>query len=156
MENCSAKIVFNPQRIRQDGTVLLYLRVIVAGKKKDIDLKLYWPLDRFDKKNRRCLPISKSDEKYKDHNIILSDAEARATEIFVQYRLRRISLTIETFIKDYRSNLNRDDIFTYYETKMRQRYKEGEITYESMKDHMVTLNHLTNWKKTLLFSELNN
>src|SRR5690606_26247778 len=120
------------------------------------DLKLYWPLDRFDKKNRRCLPVSKSDEKYKDHNIILSDAEARATEIFVQYRLRRISLTIETFLKDYRSNLNRDDIFTYYETKMRQRYKEGEITFESMKDHMVTLNHLTTWKKTFLFSELNN
>ncbi len=155
MVNCSAKIVFNPQRVRQDGTVLLYLRVIVGGQKKDIDLKLYWPLDRFDKKNRRCLPISKADEQYKDYNILLSDAEAKATEVFVQYRLRRVPLSLETFLKEYHSNLSRDNFLQFFENKILQRYRDGEISELTKASHTGTLNHLKNWKKELLFSDLN-
>lgn len=156
MVNASAKITFNKQRIREDGTVLLYLRVIIDRKKKDIDLKLYWPKDRFDEKNGRCLPKKKGDETHKDFNVILADAEARATEIFVQYRLRRLGLSLSIFLKEYHSNLNRNDFIAYYETKMYQRLKDHEITPESVKTQTVTLNHLKNWKGTLLFHEINN
>jgi integrase len=154
MVNCSAKIVFNPQRVRQDGTVLLYLRVIIGGRKKDIDLKLYWPLDRFDKKNRRCLPLSKTDKHYSDNNIMLADAEARSTEIFVQYRLRRMALSLEIFLKEYHSKISRDSFIKYFENKILQRYREGEIADLTKASHLGTVNHLKNWKKELLFADL--
>lgn len=156
MVNASAKVVFNKQRIREDGTVLLYLRVIIDSQKKDIDLKLYWPVKRFDVKNCRCLPLKKDDETYKDYNVLLADAEARATEIFVQYRLRRLSLSLSIFLKEYQSNLNRNDFISYYETKMYQRMRQNEINHESVRTQLVTLNHLKNWKGTLLFHEINN
>lgn len=156
MVNASAKIVYNKQRIREDGTVLLYLRVIIDRQKKDIDLKLYWPKDRFDEKNGRCLPIKKGDENHKDYNVILADAEARATEIFVQYRLRRLGLSLSVFLKEYHSNLNRNDFIQYYENRMYQRLQEHEINDETVRTQLVTLHHLKNWKGTLLFHEINN
>lgn len=156
MVNSSAKIVFNPQRIREDGTVLLYLRVIIDSEKKDIDLKLYWPAKQFDKKNGRCQPRKKNDEMAYDYNVILSDAEARATEIFVQYRLRRLDLSLSIFLKEYYSNLNRNDFISYFEMKMHQRLQEGEINQVSVRTQTVTLNHLKAWKGTLFFHEFNN
>lgn len=155
MVNASAKIVFNKQRIRQDGTALLYLRVIIDREKKDIDLKLYWPADRFDQKNGRCLPKKKGDDSHGDINVILSDAEARATEIFVQYRLRRLGLSLSTFLKEYQSNLNRNDFISYFEQKIRQRCRDGEINEESVRTQMVAVHHLKNWKGQILFHELN-
>lgn len=156
MVNCSAKIVFNKQRIRQDGTVLLYLRVIIASEKKDMDLKIYWPVNRFDEKKGRCLALEKGCEKHKDVNIILADAEARAAEIFVQYRLRRLDLTLSIFLKEYFTNLNKNDFIAYFEQKMYERLRLGEINEESVRTQKVTLNHLKNWKGVLLFSDLNN
>nr|MBI1229140.1 hypothetical protein [Cytophagales bacterium] len=74
MVNCSAKVVYNKQRVREDGTVLLYLRVIVNRRKKDLDLKVYWELAKFDQKKQRCMPRHKSDTQAQDYNLILSDA----------------------------------------------------------------------------------
>lgn len=156
MVNASVKVVYNKQRIRKDGTARLYLRVIIEREKKDIDLKLYWPSNFFDEKKGRCQPSQKNDETCKDYNVILSDAEARATEVFVQYRLKRQNLSLDTFLKEYHSNLNRDDVFTYFETKLNHRYKSGEISYPSFKSQEYTLKHLRKWKSKLLFSELNN
>lgn len=156
MVNASVKVVFNKQRIKKDGTARLYLRVIIEREKKDIDLKLCWPHTLFDEKKGRCMPAQKNDETCKDYNVILSDAEARAAEVFVQYRLKRLFLSLDTFLKEYHSNLNKDDFFAYYETKMKQRYKSGEITHPTFEAHQFTLKRLRTWKSQLLFSELNN
>lgn len=156
MVNASVKVVFNKQRIRTDGTARLYLRVIIEREKKDIDLKLCWPSAHFDEKKGRCLPAQKNDETYKDFNVILSDAEARATEIFVQYRLKRLQISLDTFLKEYHSNLNRDDFFSYFEIKLNHRYKHGEITYETFKAQDYTLRQLRKWKSKLHFADLNN
>ena len=156
MNNCSARIVYNKQRVRADGTVLLYLRVIIDSKRKDIDLKVYWPAARFDVKNGRCLPMDKKCEKHKDLNVILSDAQAKAAEIFVQYRLRRLDLSLPIFLREYHSNVSRNDFLAYYEKRMLERCRLGEINDESVRTQTVTLNHLKAWKTTLLFSDLNN
>mgnify|MGYP005752134113 CR=1 FL=1 len=156
MVNASVKVVFNKQRIRKDGSARLYLRVIIEREKKDIDLKVCWSASHFDEIKGRCLPEKKNDEACKDLNVILSDAEAKATEVFVQYRLKRQYLSLETFLKEYHSNLNKDDFFSYFEAKLKFRYKTGEITYPTFLSQTYTLNHLRKWKSKLLFSELNN
>lgn len=156
MVNCSAKIVYNKQRIREDGTVLLYLRVIVDRVKKDLDLKIYWEVSRFDQKNRRCLPRSKSDDKARDYNLMLADAEAKANEIFVQYRLKRMDLTLAIFLKEYSSSLNKTNFLQYMEEKINLRYRQGDIEESSRNNHLSTVRKLKEWKKELAFSDLNN
>jgi len=154
MINCSAKIVFNPQRIRKDGTVLLYLRVIVDRKKKDIDLGIHWPKNRLDKKTGRCLPREKEDLLCEDYNLILKDADARATEIIVKYRLKRLDLTLDLFLKEYHCQISTEDFYLYYEKKANQRYRSGEIEESTRKNHLSTLRKLKLWKPNLSFADL--
>lgn len=156
MNNCSAKVTYNKQRVRGDGTVMLYLRVIIDCQRKDISLKIYWPVDRFDEKKGLCLAREKDCEKHKDVNVIMADAQAKAAEIFVQYRLKRMDLTLPVFLEEYKSNVSRNDFLTYYENRMLERCRLGEINEESVRTQRVTLNHLKAWKGTLLFSQLNN
>ncbi|AWW32457.1 hypothetical protein DN752_21180 [Echinicola strongylocentroti] len=156
MNNASSKIVCHPKRIRKDGTVLLYLRVIVDRRKKDIDLKLFWPIDLFDKKNGKCKPRHKGDQLCDDYNIMLRDAEAKATEVIVKYRLKRQPLTLDLFLKEYHNQLSTEDFYAYYEQKVMQRYKLAEIADLTKRNHITTLNKLKEWKPTLTFSELTN
>lgn len=156
MVNCSAKVVYNKQRVREDGTVLLYLRVIVNRRKKDLDLKVYWELAKFDQKKQRCMPRHKSDTQAQDYNLILSDAEAKANEIFVQYRLRRMDLSLEIFLKEFYSSLNKTDFLKYMEEKINLRYRQGDIEESSRNNHLASVRKLREWKPNLTFSELNN
>lgn len=156
MVNCSAKIIFNSQRIRKDGTVLLYMRVIVDRRRKDIDLKLYWPVDRFDRKKGRCLAMGKDDRDFTDRNLILAAEEAKANDIFVRHRLQGTVLSLDVFLKEYYSNLNRDSVIAYYRKKMEHRYRQGEINDQSKRNHTSTLHTLEAWNPHLLFSDLNN
>ena len=156
MVNCSAKVVYNKQRVREDGTVLLYLRVIVDRKKKDLDLKLYWELARFDLKNRRCLPRSKNDELAKDYNLLLSDAEAKANAVFVEYRLRRLELTLDVFLGEFTSSLNKSNFLQYMEEKINLRYRQGDIEESSRNNHLSSVRKIGQWKPDLTFAELNN
>jgi integrase len=139
-----------------DGTVLLYLRVIVDRRRKDIDLKLYWPVKRFDRDKGRCLSLSKDDTRYNDHNLILAAAEGKANDIFVRHRLQETVLSLPVFLKEYYSNLNRDSVIEYYRKKMLLRYRQGEINDQSKRNHTSTLNTLEAWNDHLLFSHLNN
>src|SRR5690606_20207878 len=61
----------------------------------------------------------------------------------------------ETFLKEYHSNLSRDNFLQFFENKILQRYRDGEISELTKASHTGTLNHLKNWKKELLFSDLN-
>src|SRR5690606_5735006 len=120
---------------------------------KDINLGIVWFPAYF--MDGECLSLSNSTDKaVADLNLIIGDAIARASEIFIQYRLRRKMLTINQFLLEFATNLNKDDFLAYMEFKMLQRLKEGEIELPTRINHQVTLNHLKNWRKTILFSEL--
>jgi integrase len=128
----------------------IYLRVIIHRKIQYINLDVSWYPSLF--LDGECRKFGKV--KPDDINLIISDALAKASEIFIQYRLRRIPLSMEAFLREFKTNLNKDDFLVYYKNKMMQRLKEGEIESSSRRSHEVTLNHLRNWKKVLLFSEL--
>jgi integrase/recombinase XerD len=146
----SASAYLNSKRVRKDGMAAIYLRVIIHRKIQYINLDVSWyPSLFFDGECRKFGKV-----KPDDINLIISDALAKASEIFIQYRLRRIPLSMEAFLREFKTNLNKDDFLVYYKNKMMQRLKEGEIESSSRRSHEVTLNHLRNWKKVLLFSEL--
>jgi integrase len=150
----SLKIILNSARKKKDGKAAIYLRVIIQRKSHKIPLKVDWYISHWDAKKQTCKPTQKDDQACNDTNLIIRDNLARATEILVQYRLRRLGLSLETFLKEFHSNLNKENFLVYMEQKMRERVKNGEIELSSKKNHMVTLNHLKKWKKELLFSQL--
>lgn len=154
MVKASSKIVYNKQRIRQDGSALLYLRVIINRQKKDIDLKIHWPVDRIDLDNGKLLPRQKDDQMCADYNLILRDADAKATEVIVKYRLKRLDLTLDLFLKEYHSQISTEDFYLYYEKKANQRYRAGEIEESTRDNHLSTLRKLKQWKPRLSFAEL--
>jgi integrase len=149
----SAKIFLNTDRIRKDGKASIYLRVIIDRVIKKINLDIAWYPEYF--QNEKCLPRDKKDKTYSDINLIIDDALAKSTEIFIQYRLRRKALLMSQFLVEFKTNLNKDDFLAFYEWKMLQRLKEGEIELSTRISHQVTLNHLRAWKSVILFSELN-
>lgn len=146
----SASAFLNSQRVRKDGMAAIYLRVIINRKIQYINLDIAWYPALF--VDGVCRKIGK--ERPDDLNLIIGDALAKASEIFIQYRLRRLPLSMDAFLREFKTNLNKDDFLAYYKTKMMQRLKEGEIECSSRRSHEVTLNHLKAWKKVLLFSEL--
>ncbi|WP_057935875.1 site-specific integrase [Algoriphagus resistens] len=154
MVKASSKIIYNPQRIRKDGTVLLYLRVIINREKKDIDLKILWPCERFDVKNQKCLPREKNDQLCEDYNLIIKNELAKATEIFVKFRLRRLDLTLDLFLREYHSQISTEDFYKYYKKKVNLRYRAGEIAEPTRNNHLGTLRKLKQWKPKLSFFEL--
>lgn len=148
----SIHAVLNLRRVRKDGRAAIYLRVVIDRRFKDIALELAWYPELW--KNESCQKRQTPDKEADDFNLIIQAAKARAHEVFVQYRLRNLHLSLDTFLKEYKSNLNRDDFLVYYRQKLLQRLKEKEITASSAKNHTVTLRYLERWRKSILFSEL--
>jgi integrase len=148
----SIQAVINSRRIKKNGTASIYLRIIINRQFKDLPLDLSWHVDLW--KNEKCQPTNKKCTVANDYNLIIDAAKSKAHEIFVQYRLRNLPLSLDVFMKEYRSNLNRDDFVVYYRQKMLQRLKEKEITESSVKSHKVTLKYLERWKKEFMFSGL--
>lgn len=154
MVNASTKIVYNKQRIRKDGTVLLYLRIIIDRQRKDIDLKIYWNAERFDDNKGVCLPNMPNDKTCSDYNIILRDAMAKATEVIVSYRLKRVDLSLDFFLKAFYEKKSMTDFLDYYEKKVNQRYRAGEIEESTRNNQMGTFRKLKEWKSNFLFSDM--
>lgn len=156
MINTSAAFVYNKQRIKMDGSVAIYLRIIIGTEKKDIPLKISWPLDKVDWKKGRCKPRDEEDSLSADYSLIMKDADAKATEIFIQYRLKRLELSMETFLKEYHSNISKESFIDYMEQKINNRVRTKEIEEISGKNHTSTLRKIKLWKPNLSFRDINN
>jgi site-specific recombinase XerC len=151
----SAKIKL-AKRPKVDGTAAIGLRVIINRKVKDIDLHISWPVKYFDKEKGVCKARTrKKDQECLDTNMIIGKAQAKANEIFMQYRLSGRNLTLELFLRDYHTEFNKQCFISFYEHRMLERLKNREIVEESKKQHNNTLNKLKDFTKgTLLFHQL--
>jgi integrase/recombinase XerD len=154
MVSASLKVVINSFRVKKSGRAGLYLQIIINRELKRIALQLDWYPEFWDSKKQLCKPRTKSDKDCDDHNLIIRDALARANEILVEYRLRRKSISTALLVKEFRSNLNKDDFLVFMEQKINERVKYREITLGTKKSHFVTLNHLKSWNKSFSFSDM--
>lgn len=153
MFSASLKIVLSP-RIKQDGFSVAMLRVIIERKTIYINLKCSAPVKEFVKESGEWMCKGPNKRKANDFNLICRDGMSRANEILVQYRLRRLGLSIEIFVKEFNTKNVRDDLLVYMRNKIKERLRNEEITLSTSKHHFGTVKHLENWKKTIGFSEL--
>lgn len=150
--SCSVKVRLDDY-VRQDGTCLIYIQVIIRRQTIKVQVDLRWPRDKFDPIDY-CKKRFKNDPDCNDYNIIIRDTVGKINEIFKYYRLTNTTLTKEIFEKEYYNPLSKTNFISYYEAKMDQRYKEDDITWRTYLNHKNTLNKLKLFKQHIAFSEL--
>lgn len=169
----SAKITVRPPA-RADGTTQVRMQVILDREVLPISLGITWPADLFDVKEAHCLtkrPVAERPAGYEqallaaktvfgpqwekraaDHNLLIRKALGRANEIFIQARLAGQHLTKDEFLREYRTTGSKADFLVYMETQIKDRFNQGIIKLNTIKNHNSTLNALREFKKKLPFT----
>src|SRR5436190_2302741 len=110
----SAKIKIDSKRPKKDKNAMIFLQVIINRQKAKIDLGISWPAVRFHPVDF-CKPRQKGDEDVEEYNVIIRNALSKANSIHKNSLIRESTLTLSSFLKDYKTNLNKNDFIKYYE-----------------------------------------
>jgi hypothetical protein len=150
----SAKIKIDTAYKRTDGTCAIFMQILIDRKKSRIQLGICWPPEKFSERDY-CKPRTRKDPDADEYNIIISNALAKANTIRKDYLLRGIHLTIETFLKEFRTDLNKNDFIQYFAQKSFERWNTGKITNETYEKEKGTLRKLQKFYTVLPFHEFN-
>ncbi len=151
----SARIKIDEQRPRKDGTAAIFLYVIINRLKKRIDLDISWPPTQFNQKDSCCKPRTRNDADYEQYNVVIDNARTKANDIRKQYLVKGLPLSLETFMKEYRSNLNKDNFIEYFRQKSFHRWNKQIISDETYEKEKGTIGRLENFCAVLPFHEFN-
>ncbi|MCR9064450.1 MAG: site-specific integrase [Cytophagales bacterium] len=151
----SAKLTYNKQRIKEDGTATLYITIVFERKKKPINLNFSWPVDKIDEENQVLLPRKRSDKECDDLNIFVKRELGKINEIFRTARLGSRKLTIDIILKEYENYASKDDFIAYAFTQIEERINTGIIRASTGKTHKNSIATLTAFKKKIPFSDIN-
>lgn len=150
----SAKIKIDNGRPKKDGTASIFMQVIIDRKKSRIDLGIAWPPHRFDEVNL-CRTRKRPDPDMDEYNVIINNARAKANTIHKTYLIRGIHINLEAFLREYRSNLNKNDFIEYYAQKSFHRWNKREISDQTYKNEKSSLVMLRSFATILPFHEFN-
>lgn len=138
----SCKIKIDSARPRRDGYAAVFMQVLVDRKKARIPLGIFWVPKRFDERIG-CKPRSKKDDDVDAYNVIIGNARTKANNIHKEYLMRGLTLTLDLFMREYNSNLNKHDFLEYFKQKSFERWSKEIISDLTYKKEMSTLNRLT-------------
>jgi integrase/recombinase XerD len=148
----SFKLKIDKSYVRKDGNSAVYFQVIINRKKDRIGLNISWPASKFSLVDG-CLPRSKDDQDAAVNNVVINDARNKANEIRKQYLLKGQFLTLEGFLREYKSDLNKNDFIAYMEKKSFNRWNERDISDETYSKEKVVLNHLKQFRDIIPFTD---
>lgn len=137
----SAKIKIDSNRPKKDKTSKIFLQVIINRKVAVIDLQISWPSEKFHPVDY-CKPRQRGDEDVQEYNVIIRNALSKANSIHKKALLRDLTLTRESFLRDYRSNINRSDFLKYIVDRSRWRLNKKIISDQTYKLEGTVINHL--------------
>jgi len=151
---CSAKIRVRSTYTRADGTSQVHLQIIIARQPKWLPLDLHWPAKFFDQAAGQALPRRRGDKEADDVNLQAGQELSRATNIFVEWRLRGQELTMADFLKEFNSKLSRGNFCDYFQTKLDERHRTEEISELSYKAQLATLRKVREFCPELPFANM--
>jgi len=149
--------VFASDKVRANGTSTLYLRVTIERKKREFNLKQYWPLSYFDSKRELVLPRHAKDTEAKNVNLIIEEAKGRSNRIKLRYFTDAKRLTLDLFAKEFENYDSRDNFLFYWEEKIKEVRTNGVISADTEVRHNTNLKRLTDFnagEKFLSMSDL--
>lgn len=147
-----------------NGLNTVRLQVILNRRVLLLPLGFAWPEVLFDKEAGRCLarpPVDRRSKRYQeqfrlaqavlgeevlkkatDYNLLIGQAMGKANDIAIRYRLDNRHLTADSFLREYNTGASKEDFLTYMGTRIEERYRRGQITENTYKGHLSTLNKL--------------
>jgi integrase/recombinase XerD len=141
-QSISLKVVIY-DHVRADNTSTLYLRVTIERKKRDINLKIYWPKEYFDKDRQVALPRHPKDQDMKPLNMVIEEAKGRANRIKLRYFTDGKRLTLDGFTKEFDTFESRDNFLFFWKNRMEADFNDGVISSTTFPGHKNSLNRLT-------------
>lgn len=150
------KIWQKKDKPRQDGNCPLYLDIyqMLEGKpqRKRLNLNIAVPMGYFDEKKQRV----KTKHKYfKDYNLVIEKMLADVNTIQVNYRLNNEFLTIKKLVDDLTNPSLRISFYRFWDELMEYQHNKKIIQYETYKQQRATLRKIKEFKKDLLFKDIN-
>ncbi|QIX60850.1 tyrosine-type recombinase/integrase [Hymenobacter sp. BT18] len=150
-----------PSPVRKDGTAALYLQVLIDGSAKKIPLDISWHPDLFDEAACKCLhspaaalALHREESQAEANTLICQQMKSDAYQVFTDLHLRRQPITMESFLKNFRSGFSKDCLVKYYTAKLEARRASHEITEESWKSQRSSLRKLMAFSARQPFSTM--
>lgn len=137
-------------KLRQcKSSSIIYVNFYVNREKITFSTNIECAIAHYEPISGRVLP---KDKYYKDKNLILSNIEARISDVFVKFKLRDRKPTKESFLKEYNRPSDYNDFFSYVENYI----KRTRITIEesTIQVHRTAMNNLRAYKEDLTFDDI--
>jgi integrase/recombinase XerD len=135
--------------IKRNGEAVVYIIIFLKGKKLKFNTGISVKPDQWDRRSRRVKPDV---DNFNDLNLVITSCLGRINDVFIKYRLLHRELTPVLLKKEYSNPTYHVDFFTFLERAIEER--RGEITDSSIKQHLVLLEKLKEFKPDLSFAEI--
>lgn len=163
---------------QKNGLNTVRLQIILNRKVIPIALGFAWPEVLWDAQRNRCLnklPADKKStanlerlkaaqavlgeelaKKAADYNLLIGQAEGKANDIAVRYRLGERHLTADQFLREYNTGASKEDFLVYMAGRIEERYRRGQISHSTYMKHHSTLNKLREFAAFTKYPRRNN
>jgi len=145
----SIKIFLRTDQVKMDGTHAVSLRLISRRRKKDVSLRIYVKLR--DWSMQRCL-VNRSDPMSERKNRLITKFKNKALNIVDDYFFRNELLSFDDFEKELFNKEYSDDSFIEFAL---DEISKRDYSKESKRNYTAQITKLKQFKKNLLFSEIN-
>ncbi|NCA74872.1 MAG: site-specific integrase [Alphaproteobacteria bacterium] len=148
------KIFLRSDYPKKDGSIPVYLRILMNNKKKDYStgVSVFEPDKYWDAKNRQVRRCSWVNMNY--INSTIEDAENRAAAAFLDMRRNNIPFTIEEFDRRFKNPVTNQDCF--YTFAKNQIEKMNNSSPDTKRSYTSYISKMKKFRPKLLFGELTN
>lgn len=155
MFSFSSKLWYNKRRISADGTASVYIQVTINRQHDEFSLELRWPAHKIDTVTSKLLPRHQKDNEAVDYNLIIKCEQAKHTEIFVTYRLKKVNLDIKQFAIELRTIDTKECFISYMRKEAKRRFDKKEIQLKTYQNAKAVLAHIISYDELSLFKNIN-
>ena len=138
---------FISDHIRKDSTSTVFLRVIIDRVKREFNLNVYWPPEKFDKLKQIALPRHPKDNEVESVNLVINEAKGKANRIKLRYFSDERILSLDIFQREFENYESRDNFLFYWLQKQHELLKKGIISPETQVRHNTNRNRLVDYNK---------
>ena len=150
--NFTKKVIIKDDYIKEDGTAALYIQVFLNKKRKRFPLNISVAPKNFDKKRQR---VKASDSNSRDLNLLIEKQLGLFTDIATEYRLRKLTLTMDLLYKDVTDPDPKICFLKFYEKTLKNQLQSKQIKDSTFRQQKSTLVKLKEFKNEVFFSEIN-
>jgi hypothetical protein len=145
----SIKVYLSTGYTRKDNKRPVYIRFYVNKEQVVIPCGLAVKECDF---NHETGKIKLSCKEHRDNNLIIENIRSRINDIMVRYRLRRMTLTKDAFMKEYNRPHDFATFFDFFDNYIQMH--PAEIEMSTLDVHIDVMNKLKRYTPTLHFDDI--